>query len=192
VTTTKRDQDVVELLLAQHTQIKTLFGDISAAQGDRKRELFEDLVRLLAVHESAEEEVVHPIARRKIEAGDEVVDRRLREEDEAKHALAELYDLGVDHQQFDAKLATLASAVVEHATREENDEFSRLRQTVPADRLRRMAGAVRAAEAIAPTRPHPNTGETATANLLVGPPLAVFDRVRDTVRDWRQSHNDGD
>lgn len=86
MTTTKRDQDVVELLLAQHTQIKTLFGDISAAQGDRKRELFEDLVRLLAVHESAEEDVVHPIARRKIDAGDEVVDRRLREEDEAKHA----------------------------------------------------------------------------------------------------------
>jgi hemerythrin superfamily protein len=191
VTTTKRDQDVVDLLLAQHDQIKTLFGEVSAAQGDRKRELFEDLVRLLAVHESAEEEVVHPTARRKIDEGDAMVDRRLREEDEAKHALAELYDLGVCHPEFDAKFAALASAVIEHATREENEEFSFLRRSVPAERLQRMAGAVRVAEAMAPTRPHPHTGESATANLLAGPPLAVFDRMRDTVRDWRQSHNDG-
>jgi hypothetical protein len=93
VTTTEQDQDVVELLLAQHNQIKTLFDEVPATQGDRKRELFEDLVRV--------------------------------------------------------------------------------------------------AEATAPTRPHPHAGESAAANLVAGPPLAVFDRVRDKARDWRQSHSDG-
>ncbi|MEV7805489.1 hypothetical protein AB0O28_21325 [Microbispora sp. NPDC088329] len=53
---------------------------------------------------------------------------------------------------------------------------------------RRMAGAVRAAEAISPTRPHPGAGESATANMLAGPPVAVFDKIRDAVRDWRQSN----
>jgi hypothetical protein len=47
-----------------------------------------------------------------------------------------------------------------------------------------MAGAVRAAEAAAPTRPHPAAGESAAANALAGPPLAVFDRIRDAVRGW--------
>jgi hemerythrin superfamily protein len=183
-----RHQDVVDLLLAQHNEIKSLFSELRTARGERKRELFEDLVRLLAVHESAEEEVVHPAARRAISSGDEVVERRLHEEDEAKHQLAELYDLGVDHPEFDAKLAQLADAVVAHASREESEEFRSLREAVPAERLERMAGALKAAEATAPTRPHPKTGESATANLLVGPPVAVFDRMRDAVRDWRQSH----
>jgi len=185
VTTTAQKQDVVELLLDQHEQIKSLFSQLESAQGTQKREVFEALVRLLAVHESAEEQVVHPEARH--QAGDQVVDARLHEEHEAKHALAELYDMGVDHPQFDSKVSELATSVVDHADREERDEFPRLRQRVSAERLRQMAGAVEAAEMVAPTRPHPRAGESAGANMLAGPPLAIFDRTRDAVRDWRQS-----
>ena len=105
-------------------------------------------------------------------------------------ALAELYDVGVDNPQFNARLSQLAEAVITHATREENEEFRYLRENLPEDRLRRMAGALQAAQKLAPTRPHPSIGESATANLLVGPPAAVFDRIRDAVRDWRQSHPD--
>jgi hemerythrin superfamily protein len=188
--TTAQEQDVVDLLLEQHDQIKSLFSQLTTARGTAKQELFEDLVRLLAVHESAEEEVVHPTARRKLERGDEVVDQRLEEEDEAKHALAELYDLGVDHPEFDSRLAALAEAVTQHAMREESEEFLYLRQIVEPEQLRRMAGALKAAEATAPTRPHPAAGESAMANLVAGPPLAVFDRIRDAVRDWSRSNRD--
>lgn len=185
--TTAEKQDVVELLLDQHNQIKDLFNRVaSEPQGEQKRELFEDLIRLLAVHETAEEEVVHPTARRKIEAGDQVVERRLDEEDKAKRELAELYDMGVDHPEFNTKLQKVSDAVLQHANREETEEFARLRQTLSQDQLTRMAGAVRAAQRVAPTRPHPRSGESATANLLTGPPVAVFDRVRDAVRDWRE------
>ena len=83
-------------------------------------------------------------------------------------------------------MAALAESVDRHATNEENEEFARLRETVPAEQLQRMATALRAAEATAPTRPHPATPETATGNLLAGPPLAVFDRIRDAMRDWQQ------
>jgi hemerythrin superfamily protein len=184
-----RQQDVVDLLFEQHIQIKGLFSQVAAAQGARKRELFEDLVRLLAVHESAEEEVVHPAARRAVEDGDRFVEGRLHEEHEAKQALSDLYELGVEHPEFDTRLATLAEAVIAHATHEENEEFTYLRQNIPADKLQRMAGALKAAEATAPTRPHPVSGESATANLLAGPPIAVFDRIRDAVRDWNRSNN---
>jgi Hemerythrin HHE cation binding domain len=187
--TTAQDQDVVELLLDQHEQIRSLFSQVSMTQGAARREVFEQLVRLLAVHETAEEELVHPTVRRTMESGDQVVESRLHEEDEAKRALAELYDMGVDHADFDARCAELADAVTMHATHEETEEFPYLRQNVPADQLRRMAGAVRAAEATAPTRPHPAAGESATANLLAGPPMAVFDRMRDAVRDWREKND---
>jgi hemerythrin superfamily protein len=190
--TATKQRDVVDLLVDQHNQIKTLFGQLSRAEGTQKRELFESLVRLLAVHESAEEIVVHPSARRKIDRGQQVVDQRLQEEDQAKRELAELYDLGVDHPNFDARLAKFAEAVAKHASHEEAEEFPSLRRSMSEAQLTRMAGAVRAAEAMAPTRPHPHSGESATANLLVGPPMAVFDRARDAVRDWRESHGGKD
>ena len=180
-----KEQNVLELLVDQHAQIRKLFAEIELATGKRRQSLFEDLVRLLAAHETAEEEVVHPAARRELDRGDDIVEGRLKEEDDAKRALADLYDLGVDHPEFDGRLRSLANAVTQHARHEESQEFARLAKTVKPDELRKMADVVRAAETIAPTRPHPRTGESALANLAVGPPLAVFDRARDAIRDWR-------
>lgn len=183
-----QEQDVVDLLLSQHDDIKSLFAQVKSSTGEQKRDAFQDLVRLLAVHESAEEQVVHPAARH--DAGDAVVDARLHEEDEAKHALSRLYDLGTDNARFDTEFAEFEQAVLAHATHEEQEEFPELRRNTDPDKLRRMAGAVRAAEAVSPTRPHPAAGENPVTNMLTGPPVAIFDKMRDAVRDWRQSHND--
>jgi hypothetical protein len=187
---TGTERDVVDLLLEQHDEVKSMFSELPRVQGQVKRELFEDLVRLLAVHETAEETVVHPMARRKLDDGEQVVEQRLEEEDRAKKELADLYDLGVDHPDFDQRLERFAAEVIQHATKEEGEEFLRLRATVDADTLRRMAGAVKAAEAAAPTRPHRTAPESAIGNILLGPPVAVFDRVRDAVRDWRNKNPD--
>lgn len=185
-----KKQDVVDVLVEQHEEIKSLFREVASATGVRRQELFQDLVRLLAVHETAEEEVVHPVVRSEVHGSGGVVDARLTEENAAKEALAHLYELGVDHSEFDTRLQALATAVTEHATREETEEFPTLRQQVSRERLQQMAGALRTAEAAAPTRPHPSAGESAAANLLGGPPLAVFDRARDAVRDWRDKSRD--
>lgn len=185
---TASSRDVVDLLLEQHDEIRSLFSALREAQEPAKEELFQDLVRLLAVHESAEEAVIHPVARRKLDDGEKVVEARLEEEDVAKKELADLYEMGVGHPDFDRRLQAFAAEVVEHATSEESEELLRLRGTLDADTLRRMAGAVRAAEAAAPTRPHRDAPESPIGNLLTGPPLALFDRIRDAVRDWRQKN----
>jgi hemerythrin superfamily protein len=181
-----QEQDVLGMLLAQHGQIRELFGQVSEASGERKREMFDDLVRLLAVHETVEEELVHPLARRKVEGGETVVEARLEEEQQAKRALAELYDLGPDHADFNVRLGRLRDAVLEHAEHEEREEFASLRKNVDADRLRRMAGAMRVAEKLAPTRPHPNSPRSAAGNMVLGPPMALFDRIRDAIRESRE------
>jgi len=188
-TQTDTTEDVVELLLKQHQQVKQLFDDIPLAVGDRKEELFHELVRLLAIHESAEEQVIHPAARKV--AGDDIVDARLREEDEAKHTLAELDKMGVESPEFTSRLAEFALDVIAHATHEENDEFPALRSQKTPEELHRLAGAVRAAEAIAPTRPHPAAGESPVANAVAGPALAAFDKARDAVRDWNKTQSPG-
>ena len=125
-----KKQDVVDVLVEQHEEIKSLFREVASATGVRRQELFQDLVRLLAVHETAEEEVVHPVVRSEVHGSGGVVDARLTEENAAKEALAHLYELGVDHSEFDTRLQALATAVTEHATREETEEFPTLRQQV--------------------------------------------------------------
>ena len=173
------DLDVIELLERQHREITGLFSKVEMATGDQRRQAFEQLVRLLAVHETAEEEVVHPAAR---EAGaDEVVQHRLREEHDAKELLQQLDKLGPDDEHFLDAFRRLRADVTVHAENEEREEFPALRARHDRDRLKAMASAVRAAEAIAPTHPHPGV-ESGTANATVGMVAAVMDRARDTIR----------
>jgi hypothetical protein len=172
--------DVVDLLLTQHARIEELFLLVAASSGTARQEAFNDLVRLLAVHETAEEEVVHPLSRG-LPDNEGMVDDRLEEERQAKVLLRELVDADVDSNGFTDALLLLRDAVLTHARHEERYEFTRLRAGVPAERLRALATAVRAAEAVAPTRPHPGV-ESAKANLVAGPPLAVADRARDLIR----------
>ncbi|RAO07458.1 hemerythrin domain-containing protein [Micromonospora noduli] len=181
------EEDVVDLLLAQHAQIEQLFLLVIGGTGDTRRDAFDDLVKLLAAHETAEEEVVHPLARTLPGGGgDAMVDDRLDEERQAKETLQTLIEGGVDADGFDTGIVLLRDAVLLHARHEERYEFPQLRQHVPVDRLRSLATAVRAAEASAPTRPHPSA-QSAKGNLAAGPVLAVIDRVRDAVRKPSES-----
>jgi hemerythrin superfamily protein len=178
-TGTDGELDVIELLLRQHREIKGLFAEVEMTTGSERRAAFERLVHLLAVHETAEEEVVHPAAR---DAGaGEVVQARLREEHDAKEVLQQLDKIGPDAEHFMDAFRQLRQDVTEHAEHEEREEFPALRARHDRDRLKTMAAAVRAAEAVAPTHPHPGV-ESAAANVAVGTPTAIVDRVRDAVR----------
>jgi hemerythrin superfamily protein len=176
------ESDVIDLLLRQHALIRDVFDEVETASASERREAFQRLVRLLAVHETAEEEIVHPYARRVIDGGDEVVEERLREENEAKHLLSHLDEMGPEDPLFLEKLEILRAAVFAHAEAEERYEFTQLRAHTSEAERRAMAVGVKAAEAMAPTHPHPGV-ESVTKNLLVGPPLAMMDRVRDVIRN---------
>lgn len=176
------ENDVIDLLLRQHEMIKDLFDEVAKASDDERGEAFERLVRLLAVHETAEEEVVHPYARRKIDEGDAVVDERLREENKAKHLLTHLDGVGPGNPHFLQELKTLRTATLSHARAEERYEFAQLRANTTEAERRALAVGVKAAEAMAPTHPHPGV-ESVAENLLVGTPLAMMDRVRDVIRN---------
>jgi hemerythrin superfamily protein len=175
------EEDVVDLLLRQHTQIRDLFLEVESATGKARTDAFQRLVHLLAVHETAEEQVVHPLTRLRVEGGDDIVGDRLAEEHAAKETLAELEKMGPDAPDFLQLLNQLRIDVLDHASKEEAYEFRYLRREVGAGELRTMAAAVRAAEAIAPTHPHPGI-ESATANTVAGPALSLFDRTKDLVR----------
>jgi len=173
-------RDVVEFLKAQHNQIKELFGQVLSAQGTAREDAFVALRRLLAVHETAEEEVVHPRARKELDDGEQIVSARLGEENEAKKVLAELEKMDVSSPEFESKLQAFRDDVVKHAQAEENEEFDKLATELDDAQLERMRNAVQLAEKMAPTRPHAGV-ESATANMLAGPFAMMLDRARDLI-----------
>ena len=174
--------EVVAFLKAQHNLIEDMFDEVLHASDPQAREkAFVELRQLLAVHETAEEMVVHPRVRREADAGDAIVDNRLTEEHEAKELLSQIEKLDITSQRFIDELTKLRDAVLDHAEHEENEEFPVLKREVDADDLKRMGTAVRAAEAIAPTRPHAGV-ESAKLNFAVGPFASMLDRARDLIQ----------
>lgn len=178
---TASEADVVALLMRQHGDIRNLFDEVEKSTGDERRAAFRRLVRLLAVHETAEEEVVHPFTRSSVPDGEKVVEDRLTEEREAKELLSRLDDMDPEDPKFLPELLALRLDVMAHARAEERYEFIHIRRHADKARLASMAAALRAAEAMAPTHPHPGT-ESALKNLTLGPVAAVVDRTRDAVR----------
>ncbi|GGT05355.1 MULTISPECIES: hemerythrin domain-containing protein [Streptomyces] len=175
------DDDVVALLMRQHGDIRNLFDEVEASTGEERRDAFRRLVRLLAVHETAEEEVVHPFARRAFDGGEQVVADRLAEEKAAKETLSALDEMDTDDPKFLERLMRLRTDVQEHARAEERYEFTHIRRSTDAANLAAMARAIKAAEAMAPTRPHPGV-ESGAKNMALGPVAALMDRTKDAAR----------
>lgn len=172
--------DVVTFLKGQHEQVKDLFEAVIAARGKARVSAFMTLRRMMAVHETAEEEVVHPAAKRALPDGAQIVAMRLREEHDAKAELAKLERLEIDSHEFDAGIKKLKAAVLAHAEAEEKQEFERIGAIFDEAKLTRMRKAAEMAEAFAPTHPHAGV-ESKTANMLVGPFASMMDCVRDAM-----------
>jgi hemerythrin superfamily protein len=174
--------DAVRFLTDQHNLIKDLFEEVlSASSDDARDKAFTELRQLLAVHETAEEMVMHPRARNELTDGDAIVDARLEEEREAKEQLSKLEKMDIGSKEFLTELTTFRDAVIDHAEHEEHEEFNKLQRQLGSDDLGRMAKALQAAEAIAPTRPHAGV-ESAKMNFAVGPFASMLDRARDLIK----------
>jgi hemerythrin superfamily protein len=175
--------DVVAVLLKQHADIRELFARVKSAQGEAKKQPFDQLRTLLAVHETAEEMIVRPVA--VDTAGKKEAAARNEEEKEANKVLAKLEKMNVASPEFAAELAEFERAVLAHAENEEREEFPALRAGRTEEQLKTMGKRLRAAERMAPTHPHPATAGSPKAQWMVGPFASIVDRARDAIRSSR-------
>jgi hemerythrin superfamily protein len=174
--------DVIGAILEDHAEIKQMMTKVeTATTSDAKEEAFHSLVRKLAIHETAEEEVVHPLTR-KAPDGEEVTKELLQEEDQGKKVLAELEKMDVNDSEFGVKFEKLRRDVLHHAEEEEQQEHPRLQASVDDGKLRDLTKVFRAAEQTAPTHAHKAAPESATGNMVAGPLVAIADRARDAIR----------
>ncbi|MGC9670838.1 hemerythrin domain-containing protein [Planosporangium sp. 12N6] len=135
--------DLIDVLTEQHRRIEALFEEVEVATGERRRAAWEQLVELLSVHEAAEGEVVHPLARDRIVGGFDVARDLVEEERTIRQLLLRLADGGIEDEGFESGVTELREAVRAHARNEERFEYPQLRDRLPAGELRELAAAVR-------------------------------------------------
>ncbi|HVC14438.1 MAG TPA: hemerythrin domain-containing protein [Acidimicrobiales bacterium] len=170
--------DVVRLLEEDHRLVERRLDELSSADASTRGELFWKLTNDLVRHEVAEEIVVYP-ALRQLPGGDQVADSRIAEQSEAEEQLAKMEKIDAQSPEFALELATLKSAVLEHAKAEEESAFMMLVGAVPADQRAELGQRYVKAKDAAPTHPHPHAPDTPPGNVVLGPVAALVDRVRD-------------
>lgn len=171
--------DVVAVLLGQHDRIREMFRTVADADGEDRQQHFDRLRAFLAVHETAEEMILRPVTAR---TDAEVADARNREEAESNVVLAELEHLDVTSAEFGDRLRAFQEMVVDHAEAEEREELPRVLETCDQPMRLVMGKALLAAEAVAPTHPHPSTAGSPAAQWVAGPVASLVDRTRDAIR----------
>jgi hemerythrin-like domain-containing protein len=171
----------IDLLETQHAKIRKLLAAVDeAADSAKRKEAFDELRELIAVHETAEEIILRPMTRSKVTDGEAIAQARMDEENEGKEVLAKLEKLDVSDGEFMTTFAAFRADVEEHAQHEETLEFPAVREALDADTLETVGKRIQLAEAAAPTHPHPSA-KTTTANVVAGPFAAIADRIRDAL-----------
>ena len=78
-------------------------------------------------------------------------------------------------------MSKIQEVLNDHVHDEEDEQFPRLREAVPADTIVDLRGKVEMAEKVAPTRPHPEAPHSELFHKVVGPGVGMVDRLRDAL-----------
>jgi hypothetical protein len=157
---------VISFLEEQHEELKGAMPEVLEVSGQERLQAFGKIRRMLALHESIEQAAVHPTARAEAD-GSQAADGRLREEHEATEAIARLEGIDVDSDAFDAGYRQLMSDVVEHAEREEHEEFIHI-ATFSSDALALVARGMAIAK-----RGHEAVGGSTFADMLANASTSI-------------------
>ncbi|TNH30048.1 hemerythrin domain-containing protein [Micromonospora orduensis] len=177
------DQDVVDILVADHREVESLFVELESRQGtpDYRRQIADVVIAELVRHAVAEEAYVYPTARKVLPDGDQIAEHEIAEHSDAERTMKDLESVDPSDSRFDELLAHLTGTIRHHVRDEENDLFPRLRAAAAREELVELAAKVTAFKKVAPTRPHPGAPDHPPANKLLAPGTGMIDRMRDAL-----------
>jgi iron-sulfur cluster repair protein YtfE (RIC family) len=124
-----------ELLKKQHREVKALFGKAKKAKSSERRNVMDEITQKLQTHMTIEEEIFYPAVRElDSKKTDEIVPEAYEEHHVVKLVLAELPDVDLDDEQYEAKV-TVLSELIEHHVEEEETEMFKSAEKLGAERL---------------------------------------------------------
>ncbi len=127
-------QDALQLLMAEHREVKAMFQQYARlaearGKGDERMLLASQICVALALHTQLEEEILYPAARTVLTHDEDVVDEAYVEHAGAKSLVAQLKTMTSDQPLFDAKVHVLGEYIDHHVREEETGFFPKLRRT---------------------------------------------------------------
>jgi hypothetical protein len=132
--------NALELLTAQHDEVDALFAEIEETDdAEEKAQLFDELADSLAAHAKIEETIFYPAVMAK--QTEEILLESVEEHLSIKRVLADLLELDVEDEHFDAKLSVMKEQIEHHARVEEEGElFPKLKKLLSVDELDGLGG----------------------------------------------------
>ena len=180
MTTASDDQDVVDVLTTDHSEVSELIAQILASfDANERRDLADILISELVRHSVAEEMHVYPAIKEHLPNGDEIVEHDVSEHKELEATMKELEAVQAEDARFTQLVNDLAATFADHIADEESEQFPQLRASIPRDELVKIGHKVEAAKKVAPTRPHPSAPNSELFHKLAGPGVGLVDRLRD-------------
>ncbi|MPY83115.1 MAG: hemerythrin domain-containing protein [Actinophytocola sp.] len=182
-TTRQSAEDLIHAIVQDHRDLERVFSELerhnhSAAY---QKELLDHAIADLVRHSVAEEQFVYPVARDRLDNGDEIVEHEIAEHAEAERLMKELEPVEPSDPRFDELMTRLIEDVRHHINDEERDLLPALRSHCSEAELRDLGKKVIVAKDSAPTRPHPGVPDRPPANLILDPGAGMIDKVRDAL-----------
>ena len=138
--------NAIDLLLSQHREVDELFSKIESAKSeDKKAELFDEIADKLAIHAAIEEHHFYPAV--KAARTEDILLESLEEHLGIKRVLADLLDISVDDETFEAKVSVLKEQVEHHVEEEESELFPKVKKLFDKDELEAIGQAMSAEQA---------------------------------------------
>jgi hemerythrin superfamily protein len=130
--------NAIEMLKEQHEEVAELFEQIEKAKdANRKRALFEEIADKLAVHAAIEEMHFYPAVKAK--RTEDILLESLEEHLGIKRVLADLLEIDVEDETFEAKVKVLKEQVEHHVGEEQDDLFPKVEKLFDEETLEAIA-----------------------------------------------------
>ena len=124
----------IDLLESQHREVAKLFKQIEkTSSGEEKIRLFEEIADKLAIHAAIEEHHFYPAVKAK--RTEDILLEAVEEHLVIERTIADLLQLDVGDEHFDAKITVLKEEVEHHVGEEEKDLFPKVKKILSKEEL---------------------------------------------------------
>jgi hemerythrin superfamily protein len=120
------DPTPIEMLKNDHRKVEKLFRDYSAAEVDNyeaKKSIAEDICLNLKTHARLEEELFYPEIEKFSAEGAMLIAASRRQHEEIKNLVSQIEKMAPQDLEYDATMAILEGATLNHVQEEENQVF---------------------------------------------------------------------
>jgi hemerythrin superfamily protein len=180
-------RDFIEILIEDHAEAEKTFAEIERVLAEPRtaqtmklaRELTQQVITELVKHSVAEEEYLYPSVRTLLPGGNDIADMEIAEHAMAEETMKDLDRMSASNLEFRDTMRKLAGQIREHAGKEEAHLFPELGGVMSQEGRLQLGKKLEQAKAMAPTHPHPLAPDRPPLNKVLGPGVALIDRLRD-------------